>query len=161
MIDQFDDRRAVCGLDDLSSQKIHLRRADEAGDETVARVVVEIERRADLLDHAGVEDDDPVASVIASVWCSVRHVDHRDFEFLVQPRQFDPHLHPQFGVEIAERLVEQEKSRLSAMMARPIATRLALAAGELAVKLALEQFGDAQCVGRAFDPPRHRPCRGR
>ena len=41
-------------------KEVHRRRADEAGDEQVGRAVVELERRADLLDDAVVHDDDPV-----------------------------------------------------------------------------------------------------
>ena len=40
--------------------EIHLRRADEAGDELVGRLVVEIERRAHLLDPARAQHDDLV-----------------------------------------------------------------------------------------------------
>ncbi len=58
----------------------------------------------------------------------------------------------QFGVEIAERLVEQEKLRLAHDGAAD-RDALALAAGKLA-RLALEQFGDAQDFGRALDPAR-------
>src|SRR5581483_4368517 len=39
-------------------QEVHGGRPDEAGDEEVAGIGVELERRADLLDAAGVHDDD-------------------------------------------------------------------------------------------------------
>src|SRR5256885_563650 len=41
-------------------QEVRRRRADESGDEKVGRIVVQLERRADLLDAAGVHDHDPV-----------------------------------------------------------------------------------------------------
>ena len=41
-------------------QEVHPRRADEAGDEDIVGIVVEPHRRADLLDAAGVQDDDAV-----------------------------------------------------------------------------------------------------
>src|SRR6185503_5216470 len=40
-------------------EKIHARRAEKT-DEEVCRLVVEVERRADLFDHALVDDDDAV-----------------------------------------------------------------------------------------------------
>src|SRR2546430_7468549 len=43
-----------------ATQKIHRRRADEAGDEQIVRTVVELERRADLLDQAVVHHHDLV-----------------------------------------------------------------------------------------------------
>ena len=51
---------AVPAPADLAGDEIHPRRADEAGDEEVGGMVVEIERRADLLDHAGAQHDDAV-----------------------------------------------------------------------------------------------------
>ena len=45
--------------------------ADEAGDEAVARAVVELERRADLLDPPACSTTILSASVIASTWSCV------------------------------------------------------------------------------------------
>ena len=45
---------------DPAGQHVHRRRTDEARDEEIRRPVVEIERRADLLDAAVVHDDDLV-----------------------------------------------------------------------------------------------------
>ena len=41
-------------------QEVHRRRADEAGDEEVGRIVVDLARRVDLLDDALVHDRDAV-----------------------------------------------------------------------------------------------------
>ena len=38
--------------DDAGREQVHRRGADEAGDEQVGRVLVELDRRADLLDAA-------------------------------------------------------------------------------------------------------------
>ena len=45
----------------LPGQEVHRRAADEPGHEQVARVVVQVRRRADLLHHAAAHDHDPVA----------------------------------------------------------------------------------------------------
>ncbi|MGV8195934.1 ABC transporter ATP-binding protein, partial [Pseudomonas aeruginosa] len=42
----------------------------------------------------------------------VGHVDHGRRQFLVQPRQFQAHLHAQGGVEVGQRFVEEEYLRV-------------------------------------------------
>ena len=54
------DRMGIVRLGKRAGGKVHARRADEAGDEDIVGPVIEIERRADLLDIAGVQDDDLV-----------------------------------------------------------------------------------------------------
>ena len=58
------------------------------------------------------------------------HVDAGDFEILVQLADLKPHLHPQLGIQVAERLVEQEDLGL-AHDAAAHGHPLALAAREL------------------------------
>ena len=53
---------------DRGRQHVHRRRADEAGDEEVGRAVVEVERRADLLDAPSCMTTILSAMVIASIW---------------------------------------------------------------------------------------------
>ena len=50
-VGQFDARRAAAAAQ-RAGQEVHRRRADEAGDEQVGRVVVELQRAAGLLDAA-------------------------------------------------------------------------------------------------------------
>ena len=57
---QGDGDAVGAGRADLRRQEIHLRRADEAGDEKVYGMMVELERRSRLLDVAGIQDDDLV-----------------------------------------------------------------------------------------------------
>ena len=92
---------------DLGGEEIHARRADEAGDEQIGRMVVELERRADLLDHAGAQHDDAVGKR-HRLDLVVRDEDHRRAEPAVQLVDLHPHLHAELGVEIGERLVEEE-----------------------------------------------------
>ena len=68
----------------------------------------------------------------------------------MQARDLDPHLHAQLGVEVGERLVEQEDSRLAHHRAAD-RDALALAARELA-RLALEQRLDLQHARGLGDP---------
>ena len=63
----------------------------------------------------------------------------------MQRLDLGPHLHPQLGVEVGQRLVEQEHLRIA--HDRPAHRHaLALAAGELA-RVAVEQVAEAQDVG--------------
>ena len=64
----------------------------------------------------------------------------------MQLLELDAHLHAQLGVEVRQRLVEQEHVRVAHDGAAQ-RHALALAAGELA-RLALQQFADAEDVGR-------------
>ena len=109
--------------------EIHLRRADEAGHEFVGRRVVELHRRADLLDLAGVEHDDLVGQR-HRLDLVVGDVDHRRLQRAVQLGDLQPRVDAQRGVEVGQRLVEQEQFRLAHQ--RPAdGDALALAAGQL------------------------------
>ena len=62
---------AVVRRRDSPGQEIHLRRTDEARDKAVLRPIVEIERRADLLDASARSTTILSAMVIASTWSCV------------------------------------------------------------------------------------------
>ena len=117
-------------------QEIHRRRADEAGDEQVVRTVVQIERRADLLDDAVVHDDDLVGHG-HRLDLVVGDIDGRGLQALVQFLDLGAHGHAQLGVEVGQRLVEQEDLRVAHDGAAH-GDALALAARELA-RVAVEQ----------------------
>ena len=119
--------------------EVHRRRADEAGDEEVHGGVVELHRRADLLQHARAHHGHAVAER-HGLGLVVRHVDHRGAELLLQPRHLGAHLDAQLGVEVRERLVHQERRRVAHDRAAH-GHALALAARELrrlAVEVGLE-----------------------
>ena len=116
--------------------EVHRRRADEARHEAVGRGVVELERLADLLDHAVLHHHHPVAQG-HRLDLVVGDVDRGGAQPLVQLLELDPHLHAQLGVEVAERLVEQEHLGIAHDGAAQ-RHALALAAGELA-RLAVQQ----------------------
>ena len=92
--------------------KIHRGRTDEAGDEHISRTVVEIERRSDLLDSAVVQDDDLVGHR-HRFDLVVSDIDDRRLQSLMKLLDFRAHLHAQFGVEIRQRLIEQERLRVA------------------------------------------------
>ena len=134
----------------LGRQEVHLRAADEAGDEQVARMVVELERRARLLDDAGLQHHDLVGHG-HGLDLVVGDVDHGRLELVVQPGELDPHLHAQGGVEVGERLVEQEHLGL-ATIARPIATRWRWPP-DSSLGLRVEQLVEMQDARRLADLP--------
>ena len=80
----------------------------------------------------------------------VGDVDHGRGELLVQPGKLDPHLHAQGGIEVGERLVEQEDLGLADDGAAD-RDPLALAARQL-LGLALQQRAEVQDVGRLGRP---------
>ena len=72
-------------------QEVHRRRADEARDEQIVRPVVELERRADLLDQAVVHDHDLVGHG-HGLDLVVGDVDRRGLQPLVQLLDLGAHL---------------------------------------------------------------------
>ena len=133
---------------DLALEEIHRRRADEAGDELVVRLVVEFERRADLLDDAVMHHHDLVGHG-HGLDLVVGDVDRGGLQPLVQFLDFGAHRHAQLGVEVGQRLVEQEHLRI-AHDGAPHGDALALAAGQLP-GIALEQRRQVQDLGGALD----------
>ena len=103
---------------------------DEAGDEARRGPLVDLGRRAELLDPAGVEDRQAVAHR-ERLLLVVGDVDERDADLLLDRLELDLHLLAELQVERAERLVEEQH-------ARPVDERagegdaLALAARQLA-----------------------------
>ena len=124
------------------------------GDEQVVRPVVELERRADLLDQAVVHDHDLVGHG-HRLDLVVGDVDRRGLEPLVQLLDLGAHLHAQLGVEVRQRLVEQEHLRVAHDGAAH-GDALALAAGELA-RIALEVGAEAEDVGGPLPRARRSP----
>ena len=76
-------------------------------DEQVDRAVVELLRRADLLQHALAHHRDAVAHG-HRLDLVVGDVDGGDAEVVLQLGDLGAHLHAQLGVEVGERLVHQE-----------------------------------------------------
>ena len=101
-----------------------------------------------LLDHAVAQQHDAVGKR-HRLDLIMRDIDHGRGDLLVEALDLAAHLVAQLGVEVGERLVEQEDARI-AHDGAPDGDALALAAGELA-RIALEQRHDAQHVGNAPD----------
>ncbi len=132
----------------FAADEIHPRRADEPGDESVGRRVVEIERRADLFDPAAAQHDDLVGHG-HRLDLVVGDIDHRRLQPFVQRRDLGAHLHAQLGIEVGQRLVEQEDGRFAHDRTAD-RDPLALAARELA-RLPVEQGAELQQLRRGLD----------
>ncbi len=129
-------------------EEVHRRRADEAGDEDRSRALVNRQRPVDLLGDAGIHHDQQVAQR-HRLDLVVRDIERGGAEAPLQLLDLEAHLHPQLGVEVGERLVEQEDRRLAHDGAAH-GDALALAAGKLA-RLALQIGGKLQQAGRLVD----------
>src|SRR5262249_40996426 len=123
--------------------------ADEAQDELGGGRVVELGRSADLLETAVIEHGDAVCD-LHRLLLVVRDEDRRHVHLLVQAAQPVAQLGPHAGVEGAERLVEQEDTRLRGERAGeshalPLAARElgGIAVGEARELDELEQLVDA------------------
>ena len=106
-----------------------VRRADEVGHERIARAAVDVVRRSDLRDQPVAHHDDAVRHR-ECLFEIVGDVDRGHAEPVLQLAQFDAHVGAQLGVEVRERLVEQQDLRLEHEGARQ-RDALLLPAGEL------------------------------
>ena len=127
------DQRSI-RLSHCNGGEIHRRGADEAGNELVGRLIVQLERLSHLLHHAVLHDDDPVAQR-HGLDLIVGNINGGGAETQMQFLELNAHLHPQLGIKIRQRLVEQEHTGVAHDGAAE-RHALALAAGELA-RLAL------------------------
>ena len=114
----------------------------------VARLVVELLRRADLLEAPGVHHRDVVGQH-QRLGLVVRDVDERRAEVRLQLLQLDLHVLAQLEIERAERLVEQQQRRLEHEAARD-RHALLLAARELVDALVL-RAGQADALQHRVD----------
>ena len=89
----------VLAGDDLPLDQIHPRRADEARDEQVARPVIEIQRRPDLLDAAMVQHHD-LGGERHRLDLVMGDIDHGGGELAVELGDLDAGVDPQGRVEI-------------------------------------------------------------
>ena len=103
--------------------------AQEAVGESGGRLLVDLLRRAHLLDLALVHHHDAVGH-LQRLFLVVGDEDRGDVQLVVQPAQPAPQLLAHLGVERAERLVQQQHLRLDRQRARQ-RHALPLAAGEL------------------------------
>ncbi len=138
-------------------EQVHRRIAEEAGDEGVGRTAIDLERAADLHDLALVHDADPVAHG-HRLDLVMGDVDGGRAELLLLPDQLVAGADAERGVEVRERLVEEEDLGVADDRA-PEGDALPLAARER-VRLAAKEGREAELARGLADPaidlvPRH------
>ena len=101
-----------------SGHQVHRGRSDEAGDEGVGRLVVELVGRGELLQLAEPQHGHPVAHR-HGLDLVVGDVDGGDAEPALQRGDLGAGLHAQLGVEVRQRLVHAEDLRLAARWRGP------------------------------------------
>ena len=133
-------RPAVLGLEPRR-HRVHRRRAHEAGDEQIGRIAVHRVGVGELL-HLALMHHGDARRHRHRLDLVVGDIDDGGADALMQPLDLHPHLDAQLGVEIGERLVEQEQQGIAHQRAAH-RHALALAAGQLR-RLAAEQRLDLQ-----------------
>ena len=93
-------------------EEVHRRRPDETRDEQVHRLLVQFTRGGALLQHPSFQHRDPVPQR-HGLGLVVGDVDGGDAQPALQPGDLRSHLATQLGVEVAQRLVEEERVGLS------------------------------------------------
>ena len=132
----------------IVATNIHRRRADEGRDEAIGGIVVDFRRRSDL-PHAAVVDDGDAVAHAHRLDLVVGHVDRGDADPLLELLDLLSCRGAQLGVEVGQRLVEQQRGRLAHQRARE-RDALAFAAGEL-TRPPVEQMADAEQLRRPLD----------
>ncbi|EGE58054.1 hypothetical protein RHECNPAF_35000108 [Rhizobium etli CNPAF512] len=135
---------------DRAFEQVHRRRADEARDETRDRTVIDLFRRADLLHPAAIHHHQPVGQR-HRLGLVMRDEDRGGAEAAMQAADFSAHGDAQLGVEVRQRLVEEEHLRFADHRAAH-GDALALAAGK-GGRPAVEEGLEAQRLGDLGDPP--------
>ena len=130
---------------ELRIEEVHLRGADESGDEEVCRVVEHLLRGTDLLDVTVFHDDDSIAQR-HGLGLVVGDVHKRGVDVLAELDELGAHLVTQLCVEVAQRFVHEEDLRMTHDGAAD-GDALALAAGER-FGLSLQILGDAEDLRR-------------
>src|SRR4029079_9812706 len=102
----------VCRALDDALDEIHGGSAYKASYEFIRRSLVQLHRCRDLLQDSFLEHGDPVAES-ECLGLIVGDVAHRRAELSVEARQLDSRLDSQLGVEVGQRLVEEESERLA------------------------------------------------
>ena len=134
---------------DGSVIEIHRRRAHERGNEEVARPIVELLGRGELLQPAVAKHGHAIAHR-HRLGLVVGDVERRHAEPALDAKHLAAHLHAQLCVEIGQRLVHQEDGRLTDE--RPSHRHaLTLPAGELA-RTAVQHFGEPENRGGLAHP---------
>jgi hypothetical protein len=124
-------------MNDPAAEKVHLRRSDEPGDKGALRPAVNVLRSIDLVNAALPHDHHPVAQR-QGFHLIMGDIDDGTPQLLVDALQLQPHAGPEAGIEVAQRLVQQEEVR-PAHDGPAHGHALPLAAGELP-GFAVQQF---------------------
>ena len=134
----------------VPGHQVHRGRAHMRGHEGVARPLEQLVRRADLDDRTLAQHADALAHA-QRLELVGRGIEHGHAELAVQPLELGPRVVAQLGVEIGQRLVEQQQPRPADQRPADGDALLLAAAGRAG--LALEGMPDAQHLGHLGHPP--------
>ena len=92
----------------MGFQEVHLRAADEARDKEVVGIIIKLKRTANLFDAAITQDYD-FGCKCHGLDLVMSGIDDRSTEVFMQFRDFHAHVDTKFGIEVRQRLIEEEK----------------------------------------------------
>ena len=137
----------------LQLDEVHRRLTQEGRDKRVHRVFIDLLRRPHLTNLPPIHHDDPIAQP-HRLHLIVRDVDDRALHLSLEPLQLVARHVAQLGVQVRERLVEQEYLRIAYQGAAQ-RHALPLAARQLP-RIAIQVARDAEHIGRPADLLRDR-----
>ncbi|CAH0306768.1 hypothetical protein SRABI106_03922 [Rahnella aquatilis] len=108
---------------------IDFRRTDKTGDEQTGRAIIQLNRRANLLNVTFVKHHDPVRQC-HGLDLIVGHVNHGVFQTGMELTDFLTHLHTQRGIKVRQRFIKQKNFRLL-NNGTPDSDALTLSAGKI------------------------------
>ena len=135
-------------LEKNSVDEVHLRRADEARNELVYRIVVKVLRSIYLLDVTVFHNNDTVTHR-HSLSLVMSNVDKGGTQSLMELGYLGSHLSTELSVEVGKRLVKKEYLRLTNYSTSESNT-LSLTAGE-SLRLSVQQVSDVKYLSGLLD----------
>ena len=125
----------------LCIEEVHLRSADKAGNEEIAGVIEDFLRSTDLLDITITHDDDSITEG-HSLSLVVGNIDKGGIDTLTELDNLCTHLVTQLCIEVGQRLIHQEDSRVTDDCTADCNT-LALTTGQ-SLRLTVEVLGNVK-----------------
>ena len=104
---KFNFQGIVGNTRNFTFHHVHGWRTNKSCNKQIGRVVIKIQRTADLFNIPVTEDHDFVRHG-HRLNLIMGYVNHRRVQLLVKLRQFNTHLHPEFGIQVRKRFIKKK-----------------------------------------------------
>ena len=139
---------SLAAIGNLAVHEVHLRRADETGDELICRMIIQHLRGIDLLNDTVLHNDDSCAKShsLCLVMCNV---DDCSAKSVMQLGDLCSHLNTELSIQVGKRLVHKEDLRITNDCTTHSNT-LSLTTGK-SLRLTIKEFVKVKDLSSFFD----------